>query len=181
MKNLFSLLTLLLLLTGCRSEIEKGNVPENGLGSELEENIATVIASEKNMPADFLEVGLTGEESSGFSYLLMQAADQKQYKELWKYFQLQADVPNVNFDETSVIFFSLHESGDCPLDLGREDVLADQGTETLVIRISHPSGICSTDATPRTFVFEVDEKASDFKNAKVYESKTETTIPIKNQ
>lgn len=172
---------MLALLVGCSTEPngEKAGMQDS---DQKLKNIAKVIATEKTVPADFQETGFLREEPPGYTYLVKQATEQEQYEELWTYFRLQEEVPEVDLDVKSVMFFSLQESGTCPFELKGEDVQLNPTTQTLEFEVSLASTeeeACTTDATPRTFAFEVTKEAAPFKYALIYEQGTKTTVPIK--
>lgn len=181
MKKIVCLIGLLAIMAGCSSESddEKAGMQDS---DQTVKNIAKVIATEKTVPADFQETGFLREEPPGYTYLVKQATEQEQYKELWTYFRLQEEVPEVDLDVKSVMFFSLQESGTCPFELKGEDVQLNPTTQTLEFEVSLANTeeeACTTDATPRTFVFEVTKEAAPYKNASIYEQGTEITVPIK--
>lgn len=181
MKHIVCLMVLLAIMTGCSAEPDGEKAGMNDNGGTVE-NIADVIATEKTRPVDFHDIGFHREESPSYTYLIKQATEQEQYKELWTYFRLQEEAPEVDLDEKSVMFFSLIESGTCPLELKGEDIQLNPTTKKLEVEISLASseeGECTLDETPRTFVIEVTNEATPFKNALIYEHQTETTVPIK--
>lgn len=180
MNKIIYVIGLLVLIAGCSSEPTDDKSGMNGDG-KTGEDVAEVIATEKIFPADFREIGFYREESPHYTYLLKVANEQEQYEKLWGYFRLENEAPKVNLNEKKVMFFSLEESGSCPLELKGENIHQNDDIEMLVVEVSNTNSegeMCTLDATPRTFVIEIDKEAAFSENARIHEHEIETTIPI---
>jgi hypothetical protein len=180
MQKIVCFIGVLALIAGCSAEpgTEKA---ETGDNRETTENIGEVIATEKTFPANFRKIGFQREESPDYTYLIKQATEQEQYEELWSYFRLQEEAPEVDMDVKSVMFFSLEESSTCPFELRGEDIQLNPTTKMLEVEIfptNSEEEECTLDAAPRTFVIEVTKEAAPLENALIYEHEIETTVPI---
>lgn len=178
MKKVFILILLLLLLMACGTpKVEENSTVKNVKDIE-EKNIVTVISTEKVTPSDFAETGFTREETPYLTYLIKQATEQEEFNEMWGYFNFQKEPPSIDFIENNVVFFSLEESGSCALELDGGDVQVNPDRESLEIEITGPNEVCSTDATPRTFVLKVSKEANIIRNVEISEYGINTIIPM---
>lgn len=143
-----------------------------------DENIASVIFTEKTVPSDFEEAGFKREETPYSTYLVKQVTGQEEFNELWDYFRFENVAPEIDFKENNVVFLSLTESGSCPHELDGEDVRVAPDKETLEIQITRPKDMCSDDRTARTFVIGVSKEVNSIKNVEISESNIQTIVPM---
>ncbi|MFS0784623.1 hypothetical protein [Bacillus sp. 1P06AnD] len=170
LKRLFIVL-ILASLSGCDNDSITNHKTEH-----KEKEIA-LVASEKNIPMNFDSKAMRREEVPFFSYLIKKAENQAQYEELWRMFRFEKEMPKENFKESTLFFIGLRESGSCPYKMEKASVQPKY--DTLRFYLESPEGICTTDATPRTFVIEVPRKqAESLKTIMIVEGKTETPISI---
>lgn len=130
-----------LLLTGC------------GNGAN---NAESVIASEKTLPADFYEIAFQRETSPFFQYMVRRVVAGSQFEQYWDLYEFEGEMPTVDFDGNDVIFIGVHESGSCPYEL--KSIKWSSHNSTMTIPLSKPEGDadCTSDASPRTFVIQID-------------------------
>jgi hypothetical protein len=160
-KRLLSSIILVLFLFGCSSNNDDIHL----------------IASEKSLPSNFYEIATEREEVPYFQYFVMRVDSETEYGEAWSLFELQQQLPEVNFEENQLFFIGLHESGSCPYEL--EDVKIDSSNQEMTVRLSEPKGACTSDATPRTFVIEVNKELSHtVENVTIVQSGVKTTISV---
>ncbi|QHJ70012.1 hypothetical protein [Planococcus halotolerans] len=156
-------LFLALLLTGCNSGAS---------------NTESVIASEKTLPSDTDENAFQRETTPHFDFMARRAVDQSQFEQTWALYGFKGEKPNVDFDGKDVLFIGVHESGTCALEVGKIEWFNDIVMQVPLIEPDRP---CTADATPRTFVIEVDkEKSSKLENLVIVQSGISTTVPFEN-
>ncbi len=160
----YLVLFLSFLLTGCSSGANDAE---------------SVIASEKTQPSDFNELAYTRETVPHFQFMAKRALDQSQFEQTWDLFGFEGEMPNVDFDEKDVFFMGVHESSTCAVELGKIEWITD---DTMKVPVIEPNGTCTADATPRTFVIQIDkEKSSELENLVIVQGGIETTVPFENQ
>ncbi|RAK18712.1 hypothetical protein B0I26_109133 [Anoxybacillus vitaminiphilus] len=184
MKRLF-LLTLtfviFIFLFGC-SSYKRDEVPTDTKEHiNIEDNNTNVdiglVTSGKSLPLNFHEAAVQRKQVPYLRYLVKRTDDQIRYEELWNFFRLRQQIPKVNFDENDIFFIGLEESGSCPDKLGDVKITTDK--QDITIHLSSSEGPCTDDATPRTFVIEVNKEISaNLKNVIIVESGVKTTVPI---
>lgn len=163
--SLLLLVSLLLILGGC------SNNPENN-----QQNF-DVIASEKTLPANMHELAFEREETPRYEYLVRMAESQAEFEDFWSLYGFEKQAPELEFKEKSVFFIGVYESGSCPSEIEKVELNADNTT----ITIAHPDGNCTADATPRTFVIQIDkEESKNIESLIIVEGGTETTVPLEN-
>ncbi|MDR4889765.1 hypothetical protein RGU12_19920 [Fredinandcohnia sp. QZ13] len=137
MKNLFLGIFLLVFLTGCSPEIWK------------------VVASEKNMPSNILEIKKDPSESPNIDSLVIKVTNAEQLTEAWDYFSMEKKTPKADFDTYDYYFVSIRESSSCPYKL--KDVTVNDSNEEINFYFRQKAGSCNSDATPRTVLVEVEK------------------------
>lgn len=151
------------LLTGCSSGAN---------------NAESVIASEKTLPSDFYESAFERETTPQFQFMARRAVDQSQFEQSWDLYGFEGEMPNVDFEGKDVLFIGVHESGTCALEVGNIEWFNDI---VMQIPLIEPDSACTADATPRTFVIEIDkEKSSELENLVIVQSGITTTVPFEN-
>ena len=137
-KSFLGVLTLLVvILTGCSSDFGK------------------VIVSEKNEPSDINDVGGRPNESPNIKSLVYRITNETQLKEAWDYFNMEEKLPKVEFDRYDYYFVSISESGTCPFKL--KDTTVNEYKKEINFYFNGKGGNCNSDASPKTFVIEVDK------------------------
>ncbi|MBT2661687.1 hypothetical protein [Bacillus sp. ISL-45] len=160
-----TLISSLLLLYGC------SNDPENN-----QQNF-DIVASEKNLPANMHELAFQREETPRYQYLVRMSDNQADFENFWSLYGFKKQAPEIDFKTKSVFFIGVYESGSCPSEIENVESNADNTT----ITIAHPDGNCTADATPRTFVIQIDkEEAKNLESVIIVEGGTETSVPLKN-
>ncbi|MCC3359280.1 hypothetical protein [Bacillus sp. REN16] len=148
MKNLMWGALLLVLLTGCSSDLGK------------------VVASEKTAPSDIHEIGSRPNESPNFTSLVHRVTDAEQLTKAWDYYSMKKKPPKGDFETYDYYFVSIQESGSCPYKL--KDVTVNDYKKEINFYFRGKGGSCNADATPRTVVVEVDRNDStSFENASI--------------
>ncbi|WP_282019419.1 hypothetical protein [Planomicrobium okeanokoites] len=160
---LISLLLMLLVLGGCSTGAS---------------NTESVIASEKTLPSEFYEGAFEREAAPLFQFMARRAVDQSQFEQTWDMYGFKGEKPDVDFDGKDVLFIGVHESGTCALEVGDIEWFNDIVMQVPLIEPDQP---CTADATPRTFVIEVNkEKSSGLENLVIVQSGISTTVPFEN-
>lgn len=132
-----------------------------------------LIASEKTLPIHFNEVAFEGQ------YLVTKAVNSSEFDEGWNLFSFENKAPNVDFNEKVIYFIGLYESGSCPYKI--RNVKQNDDGKAITVSLSEPNGACTADATPRTFVIQMDkEKAKHIDSVFIVQSGVETSVPITN-
>ncbi len=150
-----------------------------GCSNDTEDNQInfSLIASEKSLPTDFDEIAFKRDTIPYFQYLVKKVVNQSEFEETWNMYGFENKTPNVDFNEKDVIFIGVQESGSCPYKTKNIELSSDN--KDIRVPLSKPDGFCTSDATPRTFVIQVNKEVSrDLKNAVIVKSGVETTIPI---
>lgn len=159
--QLFPFLVMFMLLVGCNNDNEQ----------------YTLIASEKSLPSNFYEMAFQRKEVPFFQYGVTKADNQTQYEESWDLYKLEKKWPSINLNEKSVFFIGLTDSDSCSIELN--DIKVNSENKTMTILLNDSGGSCTADASPRTFVIEIDKEISrDIKNVIIVEDKVETDIPF---
>lgn len=155
----------LLMVFGCSNHAENGQMNYD------------LIASKKTLPTDFDKMAIKRDKTPYFQYLVKKIVNQSEFEETWNLFRFEKKAPSIGFSEKNILFIGLQESGSCPYEIKKLELSSDKKAITLTL--SKPDGACTADATPRTFVAEVNKKVfRDLKNVVIVESGVETTIPI---
>lgn len=145
---LLALFSSLLWLSGCSDEAK--NKLEN----------YNLIASEKNLPENFYEIAFQRKDtahSPKYEYLVRKADNESDFEDLWKLYNFKKHAPELDFNDKSVFFIGVIESGSL---IGSE-------------------GLCTDDISPRTFVIQMDkEKSKDVETVTIVENEAETSVPL---
>ncbi len=159
-------LFLTLLLTGC------GNSANNA---------ESVIASEKTLPSDFFEIAFERERAPYFQYMVRKAVEGSEFEQNWDLYRFEGELPSVDFEEKDVLFLGVQESGSCPYELESVEWSADNITMTIPLTEPEGDADCTSDATPRTFVIELDkEQSGEMENLVIVQSGIATNVPFEN-
>ncbi|WP_276351899.1 hypothetical protein [Cohnella caldifontis] len=187
---------LILLCAGCASSPESSK-PEPGTPSVTSDQAAEaeprplqsvfdgaqaipsdLLASEKTLPPDFDRIAFTRPTVPHYEYVVSRADDEQGMKRLWSDFGLATKVPTVDFEHKRVYFIGVRESGTCPYRLAGPS-LSPEGT-SLIFGLTGAEGVCTADATPRTFVVAADHSdVEDVTEAVLAEGETVTSVPIR--
>ncbi len=122
-------------------------------------NDAEVILSDKTIPS----VQLVHDAP----YTIKKSVNQEEYKKNWDYFRLKKAKPKIDFKKKTLYFLGLYESGSCPIHLEKMNVNSEQ--KELTLSLKNDNGVCTDDASPRTFVIKVDKKISKNVNKAIIE------------
>lgn len=136
-----------------------------------------LIISEKFLPTDFDEIAFKRDTTPYFQYLVKKVVNQSEFEKTWNIYGFRDKMPNVDFSDKIVIFIGVQESGSCPYKIKSMELNSDKNAIT--VPLSQPNGACNADATPRTFVIQINKDVSkDLKNLEIVQNGAETTIPI---
>ncbi|RDU37802.1 hypothetical protein DRW41_08250 [Neobacillus piezotolerans] len=137
-----------------------------------------LLASGNSLPANFEEISFQNENHPGNKYLVKKVGNQIGYQKMWSYFGLDsARIPAIDFSKKAVIFIGTYESGSCPYKF--EEAAIRAAGEELAIRLAAASGVCTTDASPRTFVIGIEKDASEnMRNFVVLQGRKEISVPV---
>ena len=171
----FTICFLFLLVVACSNETDKESVTPKD-ESKQEQSIfenkvdSKLVASEKRLPANFYKIAPE-------SKLVYKVETQTEYEEVWSLYNLEQQIPKVDFEASDIYFIGVEESGSCPYEVKELNI----EKQVLNIHLSELKGRCTLDATSRTFVIEVEkETSSDLKNVVfVHGDIVSTAIPIK--
>jgi hypothetical protein len=172
MKNFKRLLCLVFFLSplivfGCNNDIENNQIHFQ------------LIASEKTLPINFHEIAFERKETPTFQYLVRKVVNQSEFEDTWNLYAFESKTPNVDLKEKDVFFIGVHESGSCPYKI--RNIKRNSDNKTITVPLSEPNGACTSDATPRTFVIQIDkEKSKDIESVVIVQSGVETSVPLKN-
>lgn len=157
---LFLLFLPLSLIFGCSSDDKNNQINFD------------MIASEKTLPIPFNEVAFEGQ------YMVTKAVNSAEFDEGWKLYAFENKSPNVDFNEKVIYFIGLYESGSCPYKL--RNVKQNADGKAITVSLSEPNGACTADATPRTFVIQMDkEKSKLIDSVIIIQSSVETSVQLK--
>ena len=155
-KPLLALFMFISLLFGCQSDSED----------------FTMLASEKTLPNNFEEIAYKyGTET----ILARKAADQAAFDKNWRLYELEQEQPDVDFNEHDVFFIGVYESGSCASEITRVELNEDRTSMTLPISGPDGAKACTSNATPRTFVIQLEKKLIENVKDLVIE---ETNVPF---
>ena len=129
MKSFFMGILLLVFITGCSTEIRK------------------VVASEKNMPSNILDLKREPSESPNIDSLVIKVTNAEQLTEAWDYFSMEKKTPKADFDTYDYYFVSIRESSSCPYKL--KDVTVNDSNKEINFYFREKAGSCNANATPQ--------------------------------
>ncbi|KAB8127476.1 hypothetical protein F9U64_17675 [Gracilibacillus oryzae] len=179
MKMSRSLLALALFLSlfGCSHSTNDTKQSD----TENEQMYEGLVATEKTLPVNFYEIAFERETTPLFQYLIRKVVNQSEFEQTWDFYELENNIPNVNFTEKDVLFIGIQESGSCPYTIKEVELSSANNTMTVPISYLKPQEECTTDASPRTFVIQIDkEKSKKVERLVVVQSGAETNIPLEN-
>ncbi|MBP2239632.1 putative lipoprotein NlpE involved in copper resistance [Cytobacillus eiseniae] len=177
-KAILALVGVCFLLIGCNNDANDKNSfsKMNPKNKQLEYNI---IASEKTLPTSFHQIAFERKTSPFFQYLVRKIVHHKEFVETWNLFGFENKVVNVDFKESDAFFIGIQESGSCPYNIGNIELNSDD--KTMTVTLTEQDGACTADATPRTFVIQMEkEEVRDIENVTIIQSDMETSIPLDN-
>jgi len=158
-----SLLMSLLFLFGC------------SMSNEEKQMNLDLIASEKTLPTNFHEIAFKRKEAPFFQYLVRKVVYQSEFAANWSFYGFESKPPSVNLNKKDVFFIGVQESGSCPYEIGNIKLSSDN--KTMKVTLSEPDGACTSDATPRTFVLQIDKEiAKEMESVVIVQSGVETNI-----
>lgn len=167
---LLALFSSLLWLSGCSDEAK--NKLQN----------YDLIASDKNLPENFHEIAFQRQDttfSPKYEYLVRKANNESDFEDLWNFYNFKNHAPELDFNDNSVFFIGVIESGSCPLKIEKVEPNSDHNNIT--IGLSGSEGLCTDDISPRTFVIQMDkEKSTDIETVTIVEYEAETSVPLEN-
>lgn len=161
---LFSVFILCFFLVSCSNEILEESVypmSEEKQEKPVFENKEgiKVVASEKRLPFNFFKVLEERKEIPHSNSLVNKVDNQTQYEEIWSFFNLEQQIPKVDFSVNEIYFIGVLESGSCPYELENKNMFIED--QVLNINFSRPKSACTFDARPRTFVIAVSKGNSN--------------------
>ncbi len=157
-----------LVLLGCRNG-------ENHTEKDPVQN--DLIASEKLFPVNFHEMAFERKEPPYFRYLVRKVENESEFYNNWKLYGFENKYPDIDFNKHDVFFIGVEESGSCPFSIANIEISHDHNTIT--IPLSKAEGVCTDDATPRTFVLKIDkERTKEIETVVIVQSEVESSIPI---
>lgn len=110
----------------------------NGFKSE------DIIAQESSLPDD-AEVN---------DILVHEAQNQKELEEQWDYFNLEEDLPTMDWDDSAVLFLGTYEARECPVVI--EDVEVEDKDESLSFEYKKYDE-CNTEGAPKTIALKIEK------------------------
>ncbi|WP_158232206.1 hypothetical protein [Sporosarcina sp. P20a] len=133
-----------------------------------------LIASEKSLPSHIHEFAFQRKEAPVYTYWVKMVSDESDFEVAWNIYEMEDDMPDVDFDKKNVYFIGVQESGSCPYT--EKSIKVDSDSKTLQVLLTESEGECTSDATPRTFVIQGDK---NMEKVVITQGSTETSIPIK--
>lgn len=177
MKKILFLFSLLLVLVGCsdNSKNEKQAIDLKG------KNISyTILTSENVVPLDMEKHVFTREEPPTFEYVVKLGRNKNEFSELWNLFQLESDMPEIDFDKKNVLFINMTENS-CAVDVIDMTIHEDGKMVELYVDKKTKELACSDIAIPRTFALAIGKEDSTSVNSIVlHEGNYITEIPLTN-
>lgn len=170
---LIALLVFISLLFGCNVDVVKTQFTDTTTKVQVD---FTMLASEKKLPENFHEIAFNEDTSP---LLVKKAVDQSELEETWRLYELEQNMPDVDFNENVVFFIGVYESGSCPLEIKSVELNGDHTTMTIPLSVpnelSGPDVACTADASPKTFVIQLEKKLTEKLNGLVI---NDTTVPF---
>lgn len=175
-KPLLSLVILLSLLLGCSNDTNEKERQSNEENNQFD---FVVTASEKILPTNFHDIAFERKETPLFQYLVRKSVNQLEFEEIWNLYGFENKTPDVDLKKKDVFFIGVHESGSCPYKISNIELSSDN--KNITVSLSEPEGTCTSDATPRTFVIEIEKEISkDVESLVIVQSGVETSVPFEN-
>lgn len=186
MKNKKIIITILLsmtLLFGCGINEENSEVT-----TENKEITFNIIASENSVPKNFFDIAFKPKTPSLSVYLIKKAEHQETFEDNWKLYGIKNSTPNVNFNESIVLFLTVLESGSCPSVI--DNMKLNDDTLIVTVTMSKNDDIkskyfekeetfCFMNARPKTFIIQTNKNMlENIKNISIIQNGTTTTIPL---
>jgi hypothetical protein len=164
-KLLIVLLVFIALLYGCDEE-EKSQ-------SQVDFKVLT---SEEALPTNFYDIAFKRDTTPYYKYLVRKSVNKTELDETWRLYELEQEIPDVDFNE-SVVFFIGFTEGGCPSEI--KDITFNSENNTLNVPLLGPDGNCTTIESGRTIVIKIEKELSEkIKTISIVESYTETTVPF---
>ncbi|OLS35899.1 hypothetical protein [Bacillus sp. MRMR6] len=143
------------------------------------DSFANVVASEKTLPSNFHEIAFERDSTPFFQYLVRKSVTRSEFEQTWNLYGFENKMPNIYFNKKDIFFIGVLESGSCPYTIKNVELSPDN--RTMKVPLTEPEGACTSDATPRTFVVQIDKKISkDIVNVVIVQSGIETNVPFEN-
>lgn len=162
--SLLFLLSLIVIIAGCASN----------QANEKEINKANLVASEKTLPENFGDLSYQS-NPKGFQAELVKTEDV--YQDSWKDFQLEGEIPEIDFKANNVLFIGMFESGSCPQII--ESLNPELDKSQLTIKFEPLGEVCTADLSPRNFVIAINKKiSSEVTKIQLISDQTENEVPI---
>ena len=160
------------LLFGCNVDVEKkqSNIVNNQVDFIM-------LTSEKTLPTNFDDIAFKRDMTPLQQFLVRKSVNQSEFEEYWMLYGFEQAIPHVDFNENVVFFIGVLESGSCPSEI--KNVEFNINHNTMTIPLSELEGACTTDATPKTFVIQLEKELSEkIKNLIIIQSNTKTNVPF---
>lgn len=113
-----------------------------GLGNGFESE--DIIAQESSLPDD-AEVN---------DVLVHEAKNQAELEEQWDYFNLEEDLPSMDWEDSAVLFLGTYEARECPVVI--EDVEVEDKEESLSFKYKKYDE-CNADGAPKTIALKIEK------------------------
>nr|WP_259545070.1 hypothetical protein [Heyndrickxia oleronia] len=128
-----------------------------------------LLSSEQSLPEQF---------NRGENHFLMQIASTKnENKKIWKEFNKDKNLPEIDFEKYDIYFLGLTESGSCPTNI--KEIRID--SSIMNIMLSTKDGECTADAKPKNFVFKLDKNiSSKLTNIVIIDGNEKITLDMKD-
>ncbi|MGD6843567.1 hypothetical protein ACQCVH_13725 [Bacillus infantis] len=108
---------------------------------------------------DFEDGSLIHDEQTQSAEQLSMAVEvgfsEKEFAELWKFFNFDKDPPSVDFEKSSILIAQTMENS-CPKEIERLEL--DSAKEYLIIETAQKETTCNDIGIPKTFVFKIDKE-----------------------
>lgn len=108
---------------------------------------------------DFEDGSLIHDEQTQSADQLSKAVEvafsEKEFAELWKFFNFDKDPPSVDFEKSAILIAQTMENS-CPKEIERLEL--DSAKEYLIIETAQKETTCNDIGIPKTFVFKIDKE-----------------------
>lgn len=93
-----------------------------------------------------------------FQYLVKKVFNLSEFEDAWNLYGFENKAPEIDFNGKAVFFIGVYESGSCPYKI--KDIKQNNDNKTMIVSLMKPEGAYTSDATPRTFVIQINKELS---------------------
>lgn len=158
------MMCLAIFVAGCTSK-EKEEKPSE---------IANLVASETTLPKEFESIARVQDPKD---HVAVRVTNQEDYESMWQNFNLEGEIPEVDFKGHDLVFIGMFESSSCPFEI--QSMKTDQEAKELSINFTPLDEVCTADLSPRNFVITIPKKVSSEMDSVILNIQDDQTlVPI---